>query len=622
MYSTISIHTFIIPQSYPIPNSYLKYTTSPSYLLLNNWINQSIWILTGIPIPNPQLNGFSPSFNASIHNIYVAHYGILNVTINFNELMNTAYLNLNNSVTLISDHNNFSILMPPKTPYILILSRANTVSFITISTNSSIIYINRSVALLNTTPRIYVTSNSSYSIENKFLKIKVSKELEFIELSISNLPNFNVSGLIKLNNLEVQSWLNLSKKPKGLQNTLLREYYLSLLLIKDNQNPYLGTFAASPSPIYLYSWVRDSAFSAMALQESGHYNSALKYWLWLSNADQLQPGVWYTRYNFYNGRPDTTFGLPELDSIGLFEIGVYEYYILTGNITFLKQILPTIDKSVKFQINVVNNSNYHLLPQDLSVWEDRDAYHFWTETINDLGLLSVINIYKTLGLDNYSTIIEAEQELNQSILKYFWNDKYFASALGTSVVFENGKSEIVLSPEAPSIDSATLLPIDLGYLSPSSNYSVLNFKIVNETLNIYGGLARFSNDLYHYSQFLYDSSAPDPPWIITTLFKALYLEKIGKYNEALTLMYWAYYHSQHGLLPEAIDPKSSYPLPTTSPLTWSSAMFVKVALNYKPVNNSENIILYVIIISTIVTISALTFLTLKFLRTRKRSAFP
>ncbi|WP_253822985.1 hypothetical protein [Acidianus sp. RZ1] len=123
----------------------------------------------------------------------------------------------------------------------------------------------------------------------------------------------------------------------------------------------------------------------------------------------------------------------------MFKIGVYEYYNLTGNITFLKQILPTLDKSVEYQINEINNSKYNLLPQDLSVWEDRDAYHFWTEAINDLGLLSAINVHKVLGIDNYSTVIEAEQELNQSILKYFWNNNYFALALGTSVVFENEK---------------------------------------------------------------------------------------------------------------------------------------------------------------------------------------
>ncbi|AAK41415.1 glycoside hydrolase family 15 protein [Saccharolobus solfataricus] len=287
--------------------SSLKYY-SPSYLLLNNWKNQSIWIVTGIPVPNPQLNGF-PLFNTSIRNFYIGKYGIVNLTVSFNVITTLAYLNLNNTINLASTSGNISIIMPPKTPYILILLNANSTTSIDIATNTSI-SINNSIISVDTTPQIYILTNTSYLIQNKTVKINVNKGEWFLELSIGEKPNFNISGLLELNDIEVEKWLNASKLPNSLPNDLLKEYYLSLLLIKDDQNPYLGTFAASPSPIYLFSWVRDSAFSAMALQLAGHYDSALKFWLWMSHAEQLQPGVWYTRYDFYNGNPDTTFGIP------------------------------------------------------------------------------------------------------------------------------------------------------------------------------------------------------------------------------------------------------------------------------------------------------------------------
>ena len=548
---------------------------SPSYLLLNNWVNQSIWIVTGVKVPNPILNGF-PLYGPSIRNLYVAPYGLLNFTLSFNINVSSSFLTLQNEVVLVSNHGNISLLTPPKTPYIIVLANANSSFSMSISTNETYITKNETMLIINSTPIIYISTNST--IQNE--KINVEKGYWYVEISINAKPNPDINSLVKLNDEEVESWLNSSKLPEGLPTSLMEEYYLSLLLIKDDQNPYLGTFAASPSPVYLYSWVRDSAFTAIALQYSKHYNSALKFWLWMSKAQQLQPGVWYTRYNFYNGEPDTTFGIQELDSIGLYEIGVYEYYNLTGNVTFLKEVLPTIEKSVEFQISQINRSG--LLPQDLSVWEDRNAYHFWTEAFNDLGLLAVSKIYKALGFSNYTVLMKVEEELNQSILKNFWAEKYFASALTPSVIFENGKSETVLSPEPPSIDSATLLPIDFGYLPSYSNYSLINFETVNKTLYVSGGLARFLGDSYHYSQSLYDATAPDPPWIITTMFEALYLEEIGNYSQALSLMQWAYENSQHGLLPEAINPKPEYPLPTTSPLTWSSAMFIIVALNYKP----------------------------------------
>ncbi|MEM4086350.1 MAG: glycoside hydrolase family 15 protein [Saccharolobus sp.] len=573
---------------------------SPSYLLLNNWVNQSIWIITGIKVPNPQLNGF-PILPPSIENLYVKNE-LLNFSVNFIMSTENAYLTLNNSVILSSNEGNITILMPPYSPYILILFNIVSRLEVTISTNATISKVSQY--------KIFLLSNSSYLIQNHKVIFNLSKGIWFLEIGVNAKPVNNVSTLINLNNKEVSQWLNESKIPK-LPNSLLKEYFLSLLLIKDDQNPYLGDFAASPSPIYLYSWVRDSAFSAMALQDAGHYRSALKYWLWLSNATQLQPGVWYTRYNFYNGEPDTNFGIPELDSIGLYELGVYDFYNLTGNITFIKQVLPIINESVKYQIEQINQNKYHLLPPDLSVWEDRLAYHFWTEAINDLGLLSVAKIYKVLGL-NYSLILREEELLNQSILKYFWNNNSFASAIGTSVVFENGKSETILSPEAPSIDSATLLPIDMGYLPFTSNYSLANFKTVVKVLTVNGGLARFPNDLYHYSEYLYDSTGPSPPWVITTLFEALYLEGLGKYSDALLLLYWAYNNSQHGLLPEAVNPASNdtYPLPTTSPLTWSSAMFVIVSLSYKQ-ENSVNLIIPLMIVITVLVIALIYYLMRK-----------
>ena len=472
--------------------------------------------------------------------------------------------------------------MPPKTPYIIVLVNANSTFSMTISTNST--YTENATTLkINSTPVIYVSTNST--IQNE--KINVGKGYSYVEISVNSKPNISINSLVELNDHEVERWLNSSKSPKRLPTTLTKEYYLSLLLIKDDQNPSLGTFTASPSPIYLHSWVRDSSLTAIALQEAGHYNSALKFWLWMSKAKQLQPGVWYTRYNFYNGEPDTTFGIPELDSIGLLEIGVYDYYNLTDNITFLKEVLPTVEKSVEFQVSQINQSRYSLIPQDLSVWEDRSAYHFWTEAFNNLGLLAVSKIYRVLGFSNYTSLMKIKEELNQSIMENFWTGSYFASALTTSIVFENGKSETVLSPEPPSVDSATLLPIDFGYLPINSSYSLSNLESVNKTLYVNGGLARFPGDLYHYSQSLYDSTAPDPPWIITTMFEALYLEELGNYSQALSLMEWAFEHSQHGLLPEAVNPKPEYPLPTTSPLTWSSTMFVVVALNYKPTMSSS-----------------------------------
>ncbi|WP_292319565.1 glycoside hydrolase family 15 protein [Caldisphaera sp.] len=582
----------------------------PSYLLLGNWVNTSFLVITGIPIPNATLNGFENS-NASIKNIYYGSFGILPYEIQFNIF--PAYysaLNLNNTITIEGKNGQIEILSPQGMNSILMLIFPNKkiISSIYIPSNYSInIYSNE--AIVNNNPSIYIFFNGTYKLissnSQKILQVSYSNN-GYLEFSINDSKFYSPSYLISYNLNQVNNWLYKSSKVKNTQisNKLVSDYYLSLLLIKDDQNPVTGEFAASPSPIYLYNWLRDSSFAAIALQESGHINSAYKFWIWESNSTQIKDGLWYTRYNFYNGQPDTNFGIPEFDSIGLFEIGVYEYFQITHNYSFLTSILPSLNKTLTYEINEINRNEFHLLPEDLSVWESNLAYNFWTQSIDDIGLYDSSLIYQYLGINN-SLIKVAASELNESIMKYFWNGKYFYPSLTPSVIYENNTKIVTLMPSYSNFDSSTILPIDLGFIDPSSQiaYSDVNQEIAH--LTVLGGLSRFTNDNYHYSQYLYDSSSLNPPWDITTLFLSYYYELIGNISGSISLLNWVYTHSQNGLLPEAVDPNYGNPLPTTSPLTWSAAMYV-ITINNLPSNNSnkiDTVITWIILIALLIIIS-------------------
>jgi len=127
-----------------------------------------------------------------------------------------------------------------------------------------------------------------------------------------------------------------------------------------------------------------------------------------------------------------------------------------------------------------------------------------------------------------------------------------------------------------------ILPIDYGLINPLSSRAINAVDCVINNLwdSRVGGLARYSGDIYHYAAYLYDSSGEEPPWVITTLFLALYYEEVGNYTAALNILNWAVNHSEYGLLPEAIDPNYGNPLPSTSPLVWSASMYVIGALSY------------------------------------------
>lgn len=596
------VATLIVPVARGIGVGPSATNLSPSFLMLSNWANSSFLVYTGIPIPNASMDGLINS-EPTVTNFYVGPLGILPISIHFETGLSTeAYLGVNNSIIIYDDYGELQLLAPPASNLLLaiIRSKAPFTAYVNFSTRSNV-SLSRNVAkVFMYSYNFYaeLCSNNSVSTLSEanytLITITVGKGPSYIELSLNSSCDNDISNIINYNELKVNSWLFKSRRPIGLNsNPLAREYYLSLLILKDDQNPYLGTFAASPSPVYLYSWVRDSSFAAIALQDSGHLNSALKYWLWLLNASQYRSGVWFTRYNFYSGEPDQSFGIPELDSVGIVEVGIYQYFLLTHNITFLETMLTLINKSVNAQLSWILGSKLHLVPEDLSVWEDRLGYHFWTQAFNLMGLLDSANMLSYLGY-NVSKIYYAASLLNKSIYEYFWNGSSFYSDLSQVVLYTPNGSEVLLNPQPPLISSSSLLPLSFNISLWPQNvvredvYTILR-SLWNEKV---GGLARFYGDDYHYDEYLFDSSGPMPPWIITTLFLGLYYSDIGNYTAALNLMLWAYNHSQHGLLPEAIDPNTGLPLPTTSPLTWSSAMYVMLALNVKQRTTNSNIIYY------------------------------
>ena len=86
-----------------------------------------------------------------------------------------------------------------------------------------------------------------------------------------------------------------------------------------------------------------------------------------------------------------------------------------------------------------------------------------------------------------------------------------------------------------------------------------------------GGLKRYENDEYIGGN----------PWIITTLWLALFRIKQKQYEKAKDLLYWVVKHKTCvGLLSEQIDKDNGTPA-WVIPLNWSHAMFIVTAQRLK-----------------------------------------
>ena len=118
-------------------------------------------------------------------------------------------------------------------------------------------------------------------------------------LRLSDL-NQLLSGLIKPSNRglrgSIKVWVECcqftmpGKKPTTLSPDELNFYYNSLFLMKNSQNPQLGTFVASFHPAYGFKvWARDGVFSALIMDEAGYPDEAALYLKWMSTA-QLRSG--------------------------------------------------------------------------------------------------------------------------------------------------------------------------------------------------------------------------------------------------------------------------------------------------------------------------------------------
>ena len=603
--------SFLVNNTIPITigNLNIKATPSfkdyPSYLLLNNFVNNSIWVSTGVP--DSYLGSPYDYESLSIQTMDLNNTTLpVQAYFDSGQATSSANLTANNTIMVKTSKSTVYLVDPPYENQFGAVQISNTsgndsiqiAGVYSYSTGSDSIYI-------DTSPGLYIHySNAKASVStgsnSMTISITTGPGTSYITFSGSQNSEINSTQMFSVNQRNIDSWLAKGIQPQ-LYGKLRAEYNMSLLLVKDDQNPMTGEIAASPSPVYLYTWVRDGSFSAMSLQDAGHIRSALKYWKWMASeqGNDINNGTWQTRFDFWTGSVSTDWIAPEYDSVGLFQMGIYNLFEITHNISMVSGFLNDINYSLAFEEKSI--ATYGLIPEDHSIWEQQLGYYFWTQSIDDIGMKDGIML---LSQTEHPSVIMpgmppvppgSQQKLQEletnytlltgNILKDFYADGIFAQYITPVSSQYPGNSQpatYYLMNNTP--DASQILPIAMGFMNPNSPLSqsvVSNVVSILENHKV-GGLPRYYNDLYHYTAYggYLQSSGPSPPWIITTLFLGDYDESVGNMSGALSIISWAANHTQSGLLPEAIDPNFGTIIASTSPLTWSSAMYVMVSLGY------------------------------------------
>ncbi|WP_052487672.1 glycoside hydrolase family 15 protein [Gordoniibacillus kamchatkensis] len=182
------------------------------------------------------------------------------------------------------------------------------------------------------------------------------------------------------------NWLGGGQTVNFADGGINETYKRALIAIKNSINPVTGAMPAATNPIaYGYKvWIRDSAVTAMILDQAGFHADAEKYWYWLKDR-QSADGSFKTTFNLWDSSY-VSFVEPENDSVGIFLIGAYLHYKLTGSSTFLNTIWPYYKKSADFVYNYIGSDPYGFGQPDASIWEEQTEYNTFTQSLYAAGL--------------------------------------------------------------------------------------------------------------------------------------------------------------------------------------------------------------------------------------------
>ncbi|NOX61237.1 MAG: glycoside hydrolase family 15 protein [Chloroflexi bacterium] len=338
----------------------------------------------------------------------------------------------------------------------------------------------------------------------------------------------------------------------------------SIEIILQNQSP-TGAYPACPNfPTYQYSWFRDGAFIAYAMDLSGHYESAGRFHDWaarnilkrgdvvaraLLKARANEPlgaeDILHTRYLLSGEEADEPWPNFQLDGFGVWLWALRQHQLLS------RRDLPLIHvQAARLAADYI-----------AALWR-RPCYDCWEEFPEHIHAYTLASIYGGLqahaelsGHDHSAALAEIRAFLLANavhrghFVKFIGSTEVDASLLGLATPFE------VFPPDHPLV-AATVQEIEAHLLRD-------------------GGVHRYAWDTY------YGGGA----WVLLTAWLGWHYARVGEREKAWEALRWVETQADEaGELPEQTPVNlndASYYEPwrqrwgeIAKPLLWSHAMYI------------------------------------------------
>ncbi|QGN48659.1 glycoside hydrolase family 15 [Micromonospora sp. WMMC415] len=352
----------------------------------------------------------------------------------------------------------------------------------------------------------------------------------------------------------------------------------SLTLIEAHQHPS-GAYPASPDyPVYRYSWLRDGAFIADAMSRAGRADSADSFLRWCATvidaraggiadlvaraerredigADEMLP----TRYTLDGADGDEPWWNFQLDGYGTWLWMLVEHAARHGRP--LAAYRPAVTATVDYLI----------------AFGDRPCYDWWEEHAEHRHVA-------TLGavLAGLRAVVPARDEHGEPLL---------AAARAAAAAARVSEFEALVAAEGTAdghltkwlggtaVDGsllACLTPFDV--VDPGSTVAERTYEEVRDQL-LRGGVYRYLGDTFYGGG----------EWLILTAWLGWHEARTGRTEAARQRLEWiAAQATPEGHLPEQVSSHTQRPEhiaewterwgPVATPLLWSHAMFVTLAV--------------------------------------------
>lgn len=391
------------------------------------------------------------------------------------------------------------------------------------------------------------------------------------------------------------AWVNKSQIDfSGLNKEIIELFKKSLLIIRTHMGNNGSIIASGDSDMlqygqdtYSYVWLRDAAFTAMAMDWAGYFDIT-KNFFQFCNEVISEEGYFFHKYNADKSigsswHPWVREGKKELpiqeDETALVLHALWKHYSLNKDLEFIENIYNSLIKRAAEFLNNHRDIKTGLPQGSYDLWEQKFGTATFTAATVYAGLRAAENFAKVLGKEkDEERYRKAKEEIKEAIFKNLVNEEngYFYKLIEI-------KKDEILHDKTVDISSFYGIFKFLDDLEKEDTIIKKAAEVVKEKLcckTSVGGVARYEGDDY----FQVDKNLPGNPWIITSLWMTQYKIKTAKskkeLDEAFEEIKWVAQKAlPSGIMSEQIHPYTGAQL-SAAPLIWSHAEFITTVLQF------------------------------------------